>query len=196
MTGAHPTDALKKAARRAAYDARKAAHGSDPAGKAAAAAAALREAIGALAPGTVVAGYRPIRTEIDPTPAMVALHGAGCAIAVPVIEGEGRPLAFRAWSPGCREVEGPFGAVVPAEGDWLTPRILIVPLVAFDSAGYRLGYGGGFYDRTLEGLRAQDLATRAIGFAYAAQELSALPLEPTDQRLDKIVTELGVRAPR
>ncbi|MEL6576003.1 MAG: 5-formyltetrahydrofolate cyclo-ligase [Pseudomonadota bacterium] len=196
MTGAHASDALKKAARRAAYDARKAAHSVDPAGKAAAAADALLAALGVLAGGTVVAGYRPIRTEIDPSPAMVALHEAGCRLAVPVIEGEGKPLSFRAWAPGCREVEGPFGAVVPAEGDWLTPQVLIVPLVAFDSAGYRLGYGGGFYDRTLERLRAQDPDTRAIGFAYAAQELSALPLEPTDQQLDKVITELGVRAPR
>ncbi|MEM9762601.1 MAG: 5-formyltetrahydrofolate cyclo-ligase [Pseudomonadota bacterium] len=196
MTGVHASDALKKAARRAAFDARKAAHSLHAADKAAAAADALQTVLGLLPGGTVVAGYRPIRTEIDPTPAMVALHEAGCTLSVPVIQGEGKPLSFRAWTPGCREVEGPFGAVVPAEGEWLTPQVLIVPLVAFDSAGYRLGYGGGFYDRTLEGLRAQDPGTRAIGFAYAAQELSALPLEPTDQRLDKVVTELGVRAPR
>ncbi|MEM7498209.1 MAG: 5-formyltetrahydrofolate cyclo-ligase [Pseudomonadota bacterium] len=189
-------DQLKKATRRAAYDARRAAHADVPEGKAAVARDALLAHLGPLAPGTVVAGYRPIRTEIDPTPAMVALHEAGARLSVPVIEGTGLPLSFRAWAPGCREVEGPFGAVVPAEGDWLQPTILIVPLVAFDAAGYRLGYGGGFYDRTLERLRAAEPATRAIGFAYAAQELAALPLEPTDQRLDAVITEEGRRAPR
>ncbi|MEO1723675.1 MAG: 5-formyltetrahydrofolate cyclo-ligase [Pseudomonadota bacterium] len=186
----------KAATRRAAFDARKAAHAEGRAERAAAAAEMLLAALGPPDPGTVVAGYRAIRTEIDPTPAMDALHAAGCRLSVPVIEGAGLPLTFRAWSPGCAEVEGPFGALVPAEGDWLVPRILIVPLVAFDSAGFRLGYGGGFYDRTLERLRASDPATCAVGYAYAAQELPALPLEPTDQRLDLVVTEEGVRAPR
>jgi 5-formyltetrahydrofolate cyclo-ligase len=85
-------------------------------------------------------------------------------------------------------VAGPFGALIPEAGDDVVPEVLIVPLVAFDRAGNRLGYGGGFYDRTLEGLRAAR-PTFAIGFAYAAQEAEALPLEPTDQPLDAIVTE-------
>lgn len=88
-------------------------------------------------------------------------------------------------------VPGPFGARIPEVCDFFEPEILIVPLVAFDSAGNRLGYGGGFYDRTLEMLRARR-ATLAIGFAYAAQQADALPLEPTDQPLDMIVTEAGV----
>ena len=88
-------------------------------------------------------------------------------------------------------VPGPFGAMTPERPEFMAPEILIVPLVAFDRRGGRLGYGGGFYDRTMEQLRARR-ATLAIGFAYAAQEADALPLEPTDQPLDMIVTEAGV----
>ena len=90
--------------------------------------------------------------------------------------------------------EGPFGAMIPAAGGWIVPEILIVPLVAFDRKGGRLGYGGGFYDRTLAELRASG-PVLAIGFAFAAQEAEDLPLEPTDQPLDLIVTEAGVIEP-
>ena len=88
-------------------------------------------------------------------------------------------------------VDGPFGASVPALGEEIVPEIVIVPLVAFDRQGGRLGYGGGFYDRTLEGLRARG-PVLAIGFAFGAQEAEGLPLEPTDQPLDMIVTEKDV----
>lgn len=91
-------------------------------------------------------------------------------------------------------VAGEFGAQIPAVPDWLVPDVLIVPLVAFDRQGGRLGYGGGFYDRTLEQRRAQG-PVLAIGFAFGAQEASELPLEPTDQWLDLIVTEAEVIAP-
>ena len=87
---------------------------------------------------------------------------------------------------------GTFGAMIPSAGVWITPQVLIVPLLAFDGRGYRLGYGGGFYDRTLEGLRAAGPVT-AIGFAFAAQEVAAVPIDATDQRLDMVVTEAGVR---
>lgn len=140
------------------------------------------------ASGEIVAGYRPIRTEIDPTEAMTALHGAGARICVPVIEALHHPLKFRDWTPDCEMVEGAFGAAVPATGDFLEPTIVIAPLVGWDRQGWRLGYGGGFYDRSLEGLRDKR-PTRAIGFAYAAQELPKAPQEPTDQQLDAIVTE-------
>ena len=82
--------------------------------------------------------------------------------------------------------------MIPAEGAWVEPEVLIVPLLAFDARGYRLGYGGGFYDRTLEALRARR-PTLAVGFAFAAQEVAEVPTEPTDQRLDAIVTEEGMR---
>ena len=141
--------------------------------------------------GAVLAGYAPIRTEIDPTPAMAAHDGPVC---LPVVVAEGQPLRFRAWTPGCAMEAGPFGAMVPARGDWVVPSVLIVPLVAFDRAGRRLGYGGGFYDRTLAGLRAAGPVT-AIGFAYAAQEAEALPQEKTDAALDLVVTEREVIRP-
>ena len=139
--------------------------------------------------GVPLAGYMAMRTEIDPLVTMeeAAAHGPVC---VPVIIGKGQPLKFRVWEPDTVMVSGEFGALVPETGDWLEPEILIVPLVAFDRHGGRLGYGGGFYDRTLEMLRAKR-PTLAIGFAYAGQEAADLPLEPTDQPLDMIVTETG-----
>ncbi|NKX43454.1 5-formyltetrahydrofolate cyclo-ligase [Roseicyclus persicicus] len=175
------------AARKAAFDARAAT------GAVAAATAHLMAEIG-LPAGRTISGYMPIRTELDPVPAMTALHGLGARLCVPVIAGKGLPLDFRAWTPGCALTEGPFGAMIPSEGDWLTPDILIVPLVGFDAACNRLGYGGGFYDRTLARLRAAG-PVRAIGLAFAAQELPALPVEPTDMALDAIVTERGVLRP-
>lgn len=158
--------------------------------------AATRHLLSAVgtARGRVVSGYLPIRTEIDPRPAMTSLHAAGARLCVPVIAGKARPLGFREWTPDADLVEGPFGAAIPREGAWLRPDVLIVPLVAFDAGLNRLGYGGGFYDRTLEGLRAAGSAT-AIGFAFAAQKLPAIPSEPTDQRLDSVVTECGVMRP-
>ncbi|MEI4231668.1 5-formyltetrahydrofolate cyclo-ligase [Roseovarius sp. D22-M7] len=178
-------DGIKQAARKAAFARRAAAHKLDDG----AGARHLRDVLRAWR-GVPVAGYLPIRTEIDPRPAMAeaAKHGP---VAVPVIVGPGRPLLFSRWAPDCTLRDGPFGAMVPEVDDFLEPEVLIVPLVAFDRAGGRLGYGGGFYDRTLERLRAQR-PTVAIGFAYAAQETEALPLEATDQPLDMVVTEAGV----
>ena len=171
----------KAVARKAAFARRKAAHGQ---GLDEAAQARLTAHLAAFA-GRVLAGYLPIRTEIDPRPVMAGWAGTVC---VPVIEGPGRPLRFRVWSPGAMLVEGPFGAAIPAEGAEIDPEVLIVPLVAFDRSGLRLGYGGGYYDRTLARLRA-GRPVHAVGFAYAAQEAPALPCGPTDLRLDAIVPE-------
>ena len=140
--------------------------------------------------GKVLAGYMPMRTEIDPLAAMAAHEGP---VGVPVILGPGQALKFREWSPGCAMEEGAFKAHIPVEGAWVEPEVVIVPLVAFDARGFRLGYGGGFYDRTLEGLRAKR-PTIAVGFAFDAQEMAQVPIEDTDQKLDFIVTETGVRA--
>ncbi|KPP93679.1 MAG: 5-formyltetrahydrofolate cyclo-ligase YgfA [Rhodobacteraceae bacterium HLUCCA08] len=176
--------AQKAAARAAALAARATAHAAGTGS-----AAHLSRVLAGYR-GVPLAGYAAMRTEIDPAPALeqAAAHGP---VGLPVIEGKGRPLRFRAWSPGCAMVPGSFGAAIPAEGAWIDPEILVVPLVAFTRAGDRLGYGGGFYDRTLARLRATR-ATLAIGFAHAAQQVDSLPLEPTDQRLDLIVTEAGV----
>ena len=140
--------------------------------------------------GVPVSGFMPIRTEIDPRPAMgeAAAHGM---VGLPVIEAEAQPLRFARWTPEAEMVAGPFGASVPAVLEFFEPEILIVPLLSFDRKGGRLGYGGGFYDRTLEMLRSRR-ATLAIGFAFAGQEVEAAPLEATDQPLDLIVTEAGV----
>lgn len=177
--------AIKAAARKAAFARRKLAFDARPPG----AAGRLSEILAGYR-GVPLSGYMPIRTEIDPLPAMAeaAAHGP---VGVPVIQGAGLPLRFSRWEPDGLLREGPFGAMVPETDDWMEPEILIVPLVAFDARGGRLGYGGGFYDRTLQGLRAKR-ATLAIGFAFDAQEARALPLEPTDQPLDMVVTESRV----
>lgn len=175
----------KAAVRKAAFAARKRAHAADRGG-----ASGVLSSVLAGYRGVPLAGYMPIRTEIDPLPAMseAAAHGP---VAVPVIQANGLPLKFSRWSPGAPMHAGPFGAQVPLVEEIIVPEILIVPLVAFTRTGGRLGYGGGFYDRSLEELRAAR-ATLAIGFAYAAQEVPDLPLEATDQKLDMLVTEQQV----
>ena len=190
MTDASNLADQKAALRREAFARRKRAHEARAEATPKATANLLAH-IGQVAPAAVISGYRPIRTEIDPSSAMEALCAAGARLSVPVIEGAGKPLTFREWTPGCQMVEGAFGAEVPESGDWLTPEIVIVPMVGFDRTGHRIGYGGGFYDRTLEGLRARGQVC-AIGFAYAAQQGPDLPAEATDHRLDALVTEDGV----
>lgn len=177
-------EAQKTAARKAAFARRKEIHGT-----VAHAAARLRAVLTEFR-GRPLAGYMPIRTEIDPRPAMAeaAAHGL---VGVPVIMGDGHPLKFSRWQPGGALREGPFGAQVPQVDDFFVPQIVVVPLVAFDRGGGRLGYGGGFYDRTLEQLRGSG-SVLAIGFAYSVQETDRLPLEPTDQAMDIIVTERDV----
>jgi 5-formyltetrahydrofolate cyclo-ligase len=175
----------KAAARKAAFARRKAAHeAANGVGS-----SLLSERLAEFR-GAPLAGYMPIRTEIDPLPAMAEAAADG-PVGVPVIEGAARPLKFSRWRPGAALKDGPFGARIPEVDDFFEPEILIVPLVAFDRSGGRLGYGGGFYDRTLELLRAKR-TTLAIGFAYAAQEADNLPLEPTDQPLDMVITEAEV----
>jgi len=133
--------------------------------------------------------YWPIRTEIDPRPAMEAFADQG-PVCLPVTQGFA-PLTFRRWRPDARmEIDG-FGVAIPADADEMTPRTLVIPMLAFDNQGQRLGYGAGHYDRTLEQLRARH-PVRAIGFAYSAQNCAQVPTEPTDQPLDVIVTETGI----
>lgn len=175
----------KAALRRAALARRADAH----AGAAADADAHLSRVLAAHR-GVPLAGYSPMRSEIDPLSAMTlaAVHGP---VAMPVIVGQDQPLQFRAWTADTPMVAGMFGASVPQDGTRIVPQILIVPLVAFDLTGARLGYGGGFYDRTLAVLR-RDGPVLAIGFAYDAQQVPHLPQDATDQRLDMIVTPSGI----
>ncbi len=138
-------------------------------------------------PGAVVSGFWPLAGEIDIRPLLLALHRRGHAILLPETPPRGRPLVFRHWHPGAAMRQERFGTVCP-EGDTGTPDWLLVPLLAFDRSGRRLGYGGGYYDRTLAGLPG----ARAIGCAFAAQELDAVPADGHDARLDAVATERGV----
>jgi 5-formyltetrahydrofolate cyclo-ligase len=187
QTCAPALDAAKRAARRAARDQRTAAARNNP-GAGARLAARLREAVDPAA-GTVVSAFWPLEGEIDTRPVMTGLHERGCQVALPVMRGPGKALEFRRWQPGDALVPAAFGTREPeADKPTLTPTVLLVPLLAFDRAGYRLGYGGGFYDRTLAGLRASG-AVLAIGLAYAGQEMAGVPHDDNDQPLDWIVTE-------
>lgn len=141
-----------------------------------------------------VSGYWPIRTEIDPRPAMKALYSIGVQICLPVVIGAGEVLEFRLWEPNTPMIESSFGVMVPKERALVEPEALIVPLLAFDQEGHRLGYGGGFYDRTLKALR-EKRRTYGVGFAYSAQLMDHVPNGPHDQHLDVIVTETGTVLP-
>ena len=137
----------------------------------------------------VVTGFWPINEEIDIRPLMRELGAAGCQLALPVVQGKGKPLLFRAWSAGDFLEAGVFGTLQPsADRPAVEPDALLVPLLACDREGWRLGYGGGFYDRTLQGLRAQRKVT-AVGVAFNVQLVPAVPRGPDDQRLDWLLTE-------
>lgn len=137
----------------------------------------------------IVSGFWPIKDEIDIKPLMTELHTVGCRLALPVVQGRGKPLLFRAWQPGDALEKGVFGTLQPAaERETLEPEALIVPLLACDEEGWRLGYGGGFYDRTLKGLRARRKVT-AVGVGFSGQLVADVPHEPYDQRLDWLLTD-------
>jgi 5-formyltetrahydrofolate cyclo-ligase len=139
--------------------------------------------------GIVVAGYSPIRSEIDPTLLMRKLAARGAELALPVITARDSPLQFRAWSPGHKLVRGPLGILEPSlEATEVIPDILLVPLAAFDRAGHRIGYGAGHYDRTLEQLRTSSKII-AIGVAFAAQQIPNVAAAAHDARLDLVLTE-------
>jgi 5-formyltetrahydrofolate cyclo-ligase len=184
----------RKAAARVAAAERRAAAAAQGAGAARIVAGRVLAEIGGVKGLGTVAGYHPMRSELDPMPALLALAGLGRRIALPVVEGRGAPLRFRLWAPGEPTEAGPMGTQVPAGGDWVEPDLILAPLLAFDAGCYRLGYGGGFYDRTLADLRARR-PVRVIGLAYAAQEMAEVPRGPDDQRLDAVATEAGILRP-
>ncbi len=187
----------KRALRKAAKAARGAVARADRQAGGPAAAALRDHFLAAVAPaaGAVVSGYWPLGDEIDPRPLMAALAERGHRLALPAIRGADQPLDFRAWTPGEALQPADFGTQEPLAGaEELRPALLLVPLLAFDAAGYRLGYGGGFYDRSLALLRgAGDIL--AVGLAYAGQQVAAVPREATDQPLDLVVTDRGVLTP-
>lgn len=138
---------------------------------------------------TVVAGYSPINSEIDPFPLMHALADKGAALALPVIIQRNHALIFRDWSSDEGLVRGQYGIFQPSsDAADVDPDIVLVPLAAFDRAGHRIGYGRGYYDRTLQNLRAMKRIT-VIGVAFAVQEIEVVPALPHDEQLDCVLTE-------
>lgn len=144
-----------------------------------------------LPAGATVAGYAPLKSEIDPTPILDALFRAGHRVALPVIEGDDVPLTFRSWRPGDKLIAGPFGTRTSEAGELIEPVLVLVPLVSFDDQGHRLGRGGGYYDRTLNELRARG-PVLAIGLAFDCQRHAGLPIDAHDEALEAVVTERGL----
>jgi len=139
--------------------------------------------------GAKVGGIWPLPGELDTRPLMTALAAQGQELSLPCTPRKGKPLTFRAWLPGSRLKAGPYGTREPyPEQAEVFPTLVLVPLLAFTASGDRLGYGGGFYDRTLASLRArQDIF--ACGIAFAAQEATQIPTGPYDVPLDGVLTD-------
>jgi 5-formyltetrahydrofolate cyclo-ligase len=143
----------------------------------------------AIEPGQIVSGFSPLKTEINPIPLMRKLADAGAQLALPVVAGKGQPLIMRAWRFGEPLDSGVWGIREPkADAPEVAPDILLVPLLAFDRDGHRIGYGAGYYDMTIGKLRAIKPVI-AVGIAYAAQEIASVPVTPRDARLDLVLTE-------
>jgi 5-formyltetrahydrofolate cyclo-ligase len=146
----------------------------------------------AVKSGVIAAGFMPMRSEINPLPLMRKLAAAGARLALPAVAGAGKPLIMRAWAFGEPLAAGVWGIREPEPAaPVVAPDILIVPLLAFDRAGHRIGYGAGYYDLTIAALRAKQ-AVVAIGVAFAAQEIAAVPASPRDAPLDLVLTEREV----
>jgi 5-formyltetrahydrofolate cyclo-ligase len=145
-----------------------------------------------IAPGTIVSGFMPLKSEINPLPLLQKLSEAGARLALPAIAGRGKPLIMRAWEFGAPLDRGQWGIREPkSDAPEVEPDILLVPLLAFDRAGFRIGYGAGYYDMTIHRLRALKPVI-AIGIAFAAQEVPKIPTTPRDERLDLVLTEREV----
>jgi 5-formyltetrahydrofolate cyclo-ligase len=143
----------------------------------------------ALDGGAVVSGYAPIRSELDPTPLMLALAALGAKLALPVVLARGHSLSFRAWAPDDKLVLGSMGIPEPSPAAAeLVPDIMLVPLAAFDRAGHRIGYGGGYYDYTFSHLRKSKHVI-GVGLAFAVQEIKTVPALAHDAALDYVLTE-------
>jgi 5-formyltetrahydrofolate cyclo-ligase len=145
-----------------------------------------------IAQGAVVAGYFPKGDEADPRGLLAALAARGHRLVLPCVGAEPGVMIFRRWQGGDRLLPNRYGIAEPqAHCQAMQPDALLVPLLAFDAWGHRLGTGGGYYDRTLEALRAEKQVT-AIGIGFAGQQIVRIPHDATDQRLDMIVTETGI----
>jgi 5-formyltetrahydrofolate cyclo-ligase len=143
----------------------------------------------AVAPGAIVSGYSPMKSEFNPVPLMRKLVDAGAKLALPVTPKRGNPLIMRAWAFGEELASGVWGIREPKpDAPEVFPDIMLVPLAAFDRAGHRIGYGAGYYDMTIARMRAMKPVT-AIGLAFAVQEIAQVPATPFDQQLDLVLTE-------
>ena len=146
----------------------------------------------AVGPRSIVSGFMPLKSEISPLPLMKKLAASGVRLALPVIAGRGKPLIMRLWTFGEELDRGQWNIREPKpEAAEVEPDIVLVPLLAFDRTGHRIGYGAGYYDMTIARLRAHKPIV-AIGLAFAAQEVPAVPATPRDARLDLVVTEREV----
>lgn len=142
-----------------------------------------------IKPGVIVSGFMPLKTEINPLPLMRRLAAAGARLALPAIAGRGKPLIVRAYAFGDEFARGQWGIREPKpEATEVDPDILLVPLACFDRAGHRIGYGAGYYDMTINALRAKKQVV-AVGLAFAAQEVAHVPATERDARLDLVLTE-------
>jgi 5-formyltetrahydrofolate cyclo-ligase len=155
------------------------------------AAEALARVVLGLALPARVAAFWPLGDELDTRPLLQALHARGHAVLLPVTPPRGQALVFRRWAPDAAMETGRFGTQHPAAPAVETPEALLVPLLAFDARGHRLGYGAGYYDRTLAGLPG----ARAVGLAYAAQQVPEVPVGPDDVALGAVATERGLVIP-
>ncbi len=183
----------KAAARRRARAGRQAIPEADRAAAAAKAAVHFMAAI-PLPPGAGLSAYWPIGDELDSRPLIHALLDAGHRIALPVVQGADRPLCFREWRLGDAMAVSSFGVSEPLQSAAeVQPDIVIAPFLACNGEGYRLGYGGGYYDRTLHTLRQLVPGLLAVGLGFAAQEMPALPHDEHDEPLDWLVNETGAR---
>ncbi len=188
-------DAAKKSLRERAMARRAEAH-ADIAkrfGAAHAGEALSRNFLAAITPpaGAAVSAFWPVRDEIDVRPLMFALHERGHVCGLPVIVAKRAPLVFKRWDPHRKLVEGRWGIPVPPPGaEEVIPELMLVPLLAFDAKGNRIGYGAGFYDRTIALLRSRPgKRPLAVGVGYAAQQVEHVPCDETDERLDWVITE-------
>ena len=144
----------------------------------------------------IYAAYFPIRSELSPLDLLARLADLGCATALPVTPAEGQPLRFHRWAVCGRLDDGPYGTKQPpADQPLCRPDVILAPMLAFDSAGWRLGYGGGFYDRTLAVLRGAGHHLSAIGIAYEGQKLDKIPVGPYDMPLDAVLCPTGLFTP-
>ena len=144
----------------------------------------------------IYAAYLPIRSELSPLPLIARLADLSIQTAMPITPAPGNPLDFRLWATGDKLDDGPYDTKQPSSNAPVCqPDVILAPMLAFDSACWRLGYGGGFYDRSIGGLRQAGHKVVAIGIAFAGQQVEQVPTGPYDMALDAVLTPAGLLMP-